>query len=165
MTLVLTTERLRLQPPTIEDFSMYAHFYSSDAAAFVGGPTDTKTAWRFFSGQAGHWSLRGFGWFMLHDTDGPVGTCGLHHPPYQELEIGWLVFTHAQGKGYATEAARAVLEWGKKSHIAGQRLVSYIDPENRASQAVANKLGAAWDGEMGVHDPLSQVWVHQEAGT
>jgi RimJ/RimL family protein N-acetyltransferase len=159
---VLRTERLTLRPASMADWPLYRDFYASDAADFVGGPTDEKTAWRLFSGQAGHWPLLGFGWFVIEDATGAAGTCGLHHPPYQaDLEIGWVTFAAAQGKGYATEAARAVLTWGWTAFPDVPRIVSYIDSGNAASQAVAAKLGAAWSGDMATHDPACQVWHHR----
>ncbi|MEM7720822.1 MAG: GNAT family N-acetyltransferase [Pseudomonadota bacterium] len=160
---VLATDRLTLRRMKMDDWPAYRDFYASSAAAFVSGPADEKTAWRMFSGQAGHWPLMGFGWFMLESASGPVGTCGLHHPPYQaDLEIGWLTFEMAQGKGYATEAARAVLEWAP-TVTSAPRIVSYIESGNGPSKRVAEKLGARFDGEMAAHNPACEVWVHAGA--
>ncbi|MEO1000744.1 MAG: GNAT family N-acetyltransferase, partial [Pseudomonadota bacterium] len=74
-----------------------------------------------------------------------VGHIGLHHPPFRpEMEIGWLLYEGSEGQGYAVEAARAALAhaWGP---AAAPSLVSYIDPGNTRSAAVAEKLGAAPD--------------------
>lgn len=161
MSVRLHTDRLTLRQARMEDWPPYRDFYLSAAAESLGGPIDEKSAWRLFSGQVGHWDLKGVGWFIMEDASGPVGTCGLHHPPYQsDLEIGWLTFAPAQGNGYATEAAKAVLAWGWPQ-TGAPRIVSYIDRENAASQAVAAKLGATWDGTMAGHDPHCQVWHHR----
>lgn len=159
----LHTERLSLRAMTMEDWPAYKAFYASKATRFTGGPYDARQAWRLFAGDVGHWGLMGFGWFILDDGTGAVGACGLHHPPHQaDLEIGWNTFPAAQGKGYATEAARAVLAWGWETRKPA-RIVSYIDRGNAASKAVATKLGARFDGEMAAHDPDCETWVHAQA--
>lgn len=160
----LTTDRLTLRGTTMDDWPIYRAFYASSATQFTGGPYNEKQAWSFFAADMGHWALKNFGWFMLDDGTGPVGACGLHHPPHQaDLEIGWNTFEGAQGKGYATEAARAVLAWGWQT-LKPKRIVSYIDRNNGASKAVAGKLGAAFSGEMAVHDPACEVWIHSSGG-
>lgn len=156
----LRTERLTLRVPTLADWPAYRDFYASDATAFIGGPVPESKSWYFFSGDRGHWELFGYGWFTLLDADGIVGTCGLHHPPHHaDVEIGWNVYATGQGKGYATEAARAVLDWAATA-LPDTRIVSYIDRANAASKRVAEKLGARFGGVMAAHDPECEVWVH-----
>ena len=157
---VLTTERLTLRPPEPEDFEAYRAFYASDAVRFIGGRKDLAEAWRLFAADAGHWALKGFGWFTMLDADGPVGSTGVHHPPnHAEIEVGWNTYERGQGKGYATEAARAVLAWawGLTDAV---RIVSYIDMGNEASKAVARKLGAENTGARAAHDPDCEIWAH-----
>lgn len=160
---VLRTERLVLRLPTLADWPAYRDFYASDATRYTGGPYEAPRAWTLFAGDAGHWALHGFGWFILDDGAGAAGACGLHHPPHQDdLEIGWNTFAAARGKGYATEAARAVLDWGR-SVAGGSRIVSYIDADNEASKAVARKLGATRTGARARHDPGAEIWSHGRA--
>ena len=155
----LATQRLTLRAATMADWPAYCDFYASEASAPAGGPRDARTTWAFFASDVGHWTLHGFGWFTLDDGTGAVGTCGLHHPPHQpEVEIGWNTYARAQRKGYAVEAARAVLAWGR-GRVAG-RIVSYIDRANAPSQAVARKLGATTDGTPKAPGSRSEVWVH-----
>lgn len=159
----LSTERLTLRQMTMEDWPAYRDFYASDATQHIGGPRPAHQSWTVFAADAGHWSLKGFGWFILDDGRGAVGACGLHHPPHHgDIEIGWNTFPAAQGKGYATEAARAVLSWGWQT-LKPSRIVSYIDAANDASKSVAKKLGAVFSGEMAAHDPECEVWVHAAA--
>ncbi len=157
----LQTSRLTLRLPTLADWPAYRDFYASDAAKHIGGPLPAVRSWYYFAGDRGHWDLHGFGWFTLDDGTGAVGTCGLHIPPHHaDIEIGWNVYGAGQGKGYATEAARAVLDWAP-SVTDAPRIVSYIDRENTASKRVAEKLGAGFTGEMAAHDPDCEVWLHQ----
>jgi RimJ/RimL family protein N-acetyltransferase len=54
------------------------------------------------------------------------------------LEFGYRLVPHARGKGYATEAGRAVLAVADDSYRG--ELLAMIDPQNRASQGVIGKL-------------------------
>ena len=157
----LTTDRLTLRPHHLSDWPAFRDFYASDRAGFVGGPVEVRQAWWYFAGDRGHWDLHGYGWFMIEDATGVIGTCGPHFPAHHaEIEIGWFLFAGAEGRGYATEAARAALDWAW-TVIDAPRIVSYIDAGNTASKRVAARLGAAWDGTMAAHDPACEVWVHE----
>ncbi|GAB5448550.1 GNAT family N-acetyltransferase [Gymnodinialimonas sp.] len=157
----LKTTRLTLRLPTLDDWPAYRDFYMSEASASVGGPLPLKEAWTLFASDAGHWALHGYGWFVLHDATGPVGTCGIHFPPrHADVEIGWNTFASGQGKGYATEAAHAVLDWAP-SVIGDQPIVSYIGRDNAASRRVAEKLGATDSGKAPAHNDDCTVWIHK----
>ena len=85
-------------------------------------------------------------WATVEKATGAVlGECGLHRiPETGEVEIGWLFERAAWGKGFATEAARAILEYGF-TVAKLQRIICLIDPENARSVAVANRLGFRYD--------------------
>ncbi len=65
-------------------------------------------------------------------------------------ELGWVISSHCHGRGYATEALHAAIEWGDSYFSAGDsvataaridRTVCMIDPANEPSLRVAAKLG------------------------
>lgn len=58
----------------------------------------------------------------------------------QTYEIGWALGQSHQGKGYATEAGRALLAHAFGS-LGAHRVVATCQPENTASWRVAEKLG------------------------
>jgi len=157
----LTTERLTLRAPSLDDFEALAGFYASPRSRFVGGPLTRELAWRALAQEAGHWQLRGFGrWTVVAEGD-PIGMVGLWFPEgFPERELGWDLFDGHEGKGYATEAACAarahafeVLGW--------PTLISLIADGNTGSEGVARRLGAAPDGRF-VHDRLgaTTIWRH-----
>ncbi|MEM7490580.1 MAG: GNAT family N-acetyltransferase [Pseudomonadota bacterium] len=155
----LSTKHLTLRAARVEDFDAYADFLGSDAAAMVDGPMTRREAWRRFIGLPGHWALRGYGWWILDDGAGPVGTCGIHFPPtHPEPELGWMLFPAAQGKGFATEAAHAARNWW---YGRGEtRLASNIHFDNAPSIAVARRLGCTTDGTPLAHYPVGSAWIH-----
>ena len=55
-------------------------------------------------------------------------------------ELGWLFLPEYQGRGYATEAARALLEWGRDT-LGIRHFIAHCDAANLASQGVMRKLG------------------------
>ena len=140
----LETERLRLRGWTESDFEPYARMMSDpDVARFIGGAMLRNDAWRSMATIVGHWALRGHGfWVVERKTDGAfLGRIGLWRPEgWPGLEVGWALDRPYWGDGYATEAARAALDHGFRSYPV-DKLISLIDPQNRPSQRVAERLG------------------------
>ena len=141
---VIETERLTLRAPRGEDFDAYAQTLMSDRARHIGGPLSLANAWRDFSTDAASWILRGFGAWSLERRDDRafLGVVILHHPPYfPEREMGWVLQAGAEGQGFAAEAASAARDYAYR-RLGWRTLVSYIDPDNARSIALAERLGA-----------------------
>ncbi len=157
---VLHTERMVMRGPQASDFDAYAAFYASDRTRHIGGPKTRAQAWRLFAADAGHWLLKGFGWWVLETEGRVLGTVGLHHPPeHADPEIGWNIYEGSDGKGYAHEAAQAALRWAVTA-LQPARIVSYIDTGNTASIRLAERLGATRAAMRAEHDPQAFVYVH-----
>lgn len=90
-------------------------------------------------------------WATIHkDTGRFIGRCGLL--PWiiegrQEIEVAYTIASEFWGKGLGTEAAQAILTYAFES-LQLNRLVSLIDPENIASQRVAEKIGMRLEQKM-----------------
>jgi [ribosomal protein S5]-alanine N-acetyltransferase len=89
-----------------------------------------------------NYQLRGYGMFALEDACGEVvGFCGLVHPNGQaEPELKYAFKRMYWGRGYASEAASALLAWAARSYGLS-RVIATIAPENRASERVLRKAG------------------------
>ena len=142
---VLETQRLRLTPPVAEDFDDFAALLGdARAMATLGGVQPRPMAWRTFVQTAGSWALYGFGFFAVREREGNrfVGRIGCHRPDgWPGTEIGWGLTCEAQGKGYATEAASACMDFAV-DRLGWSEIVHCIDETNLASQAVARRLGS-----------------------
>ena len=84
-----------------------------------------------------------------------IGYVGLHVPKYDLpcspcVEIGWRLACEYWGKGYATEAARSVLEVGF-DRLNLPEIVSFTATINRRSRAVMERLGMNLDAETFEH--------------
>jgi RimJ/RimL family protein N-acetyltransferase len=141
----LETERLTMRAWRQADFEPFAQFYADPAtAAFVGGTCDRDIAWRRMAAYVGHWSLRGYGFWALEEKNSCqfVGYAGLWFPEgWPEPEVGWGLLKFGQGKGLATEAALRARQYGY-SNVGFKTLISFIDLRNKASCALAERMGA-----------------------
>jgi RimJ/RimL family protein N-acetyltransferase len=149
----LTTERLTLRAPGPQDLPAFAAFYASDAARFVGGPMTTAETWRYLCQVLGHWTMRGYGrWIVtLRDDDAAIGLVGLHNPmDWPEAEVGWYIWS-GTGKGYASEAARAARNHAYTT-LGWQTAISMIAAGNDASVRVAASMGATRQDDF--HHPV-----------
>ncbi len=100
----------------------------------------------------GHWQLRGFGiWAVEERASGSLmGRVGLYFPEgWPDRELAWTFARPYWGRGFALEAARAAL-----AHAFGplgwHRVISLIDPDNRRSIRLAERLGERFEGEVTV---------------
>ena len=161
---MLETERLVLRGPERADLAPFTDFLTtSPRMQAQGEQSSAAEAWYAFLTGVGHWQWHGFGFFTLTLKESPataVGRAGLlKHAQWPQEELAWHLFDGAEGKGYATEAAKAVRLWAHNT-LGLQQLVSYIDRDNRKSQRVAERLGATTDGTTPPHEPNAEVWTH-----
>ena len=93
-----------------------------------------------------------------------IGQVSINHGPlFPEKELGWMLYDGFEGQGYAHEAAAAMRDWA--FDILGlETLVSYVDPGNQKSIAVAERLGAVRDPDALRQDPEDLVFRHRRAG-
>lgn len=150
----LETDRLRLRPFVTEDLPAHGHLYADPEVTryLAGGPYLGDQA-RLRSERAvrrfvGHWQGRGFGVWAVLDraSDAFLGQCGLNTiDETGEVEVLWALARPAWGRGLATEAARAALDWG--FDVAGlPAVIAIVAPENTASLRVMQKIGMQYSG-------------------
>jgi RimJ/RimL family protein N-acetyltransferase len=145
MSLHLETERLLLPPLGRRHTADLAAIYADpDVARYIGGAgldaagTADQVA-RFEQ----VWAEHGFGQSALLDRASGIllGRAGLHPwPAWDEVELGYVVARHAQGRGCATEAAQAWIDTAFGVLGLG-RLTAVIHPGNQPSRALATRLG------------------------
>lgn len=152
----LRTERLLMRGWRDSDLDAWAEICANpETMRWVGTeePLDRPEAWRSIAYLIGHWELRGFGFWAVEELDGSelVGRVGVHRPDgWPGLELGWLLARPRWGRGYATEAARAALQWAREK-LGAPHLISLIADDNPRSERVAKKLGMVVEGRFLVH--------------
>ncbi|WP_067545594.1 GNAT family N-acetyltransferase [Nocardia crassostreae] len=142
---VLETARIRLRPWTSgeADIALWLELHADERVSeFVGRYTRESAAERL-TGMEKQWAERGHGQFVLESrVDGSfVGRAGLNYwEQFDEVEAAWTLHADAWGRGYATEAAAAFLEWGFRT-LDVPYITAMIRPHNERSLRVAGRMG------------------------
>ena len=154
---VLETQRLRLRVPEARDFAGYAEMSTDEEAMrFIGGTMPRSAAWRKFLQMPGAWALQGYAMFTVETKQGEwLGQLGPWQPEgWPGTEVGWGFKRSAWGKGYATEAAVAAMDWAFDT-LGWSDVIHSINPDNQASIALALRLGSANRGPGSLPAPFS----------
>jgi RimJ/RimL family protein N-acetyltransferase len=146
----LATPRLTLRRPVEADFpDMLALWSDPDLLRFIDRTATHAEIWARLLKYVGHWSLFGFGYWMLREAGSGrfVGEISLSHQRRIDMpaagdapETGWMLASTAQGRGLAGEALGAVLGWAD-AHLPAARTTCLIDPQNTASIRLATAQG------------------------
>ena len=142
-TFSIETERLRLRPVAADDVEELVRLHDDPLVAEYLGVRDREWyEWRV-EASAEEWAQRGHGFVVVLDAaDGRfLGRTGLKYwTEFGETELGWVLRPEARGRGYATEASRALLDWAFEE-LDVPYVTAMIRPGNAASVAVAERLG------------------------
>ena len=142
---LLSTERLVLRPVMADDHAaVLAHWTQPDVRRFLfdGAALSGVEVAETIDESIGDFAARGFGvWLIeLGSAAGLIGTAGLRPLGSSGLEIFYSLAPGAWGHGYATEAARAVVEYGL-GPLGLPEVLAEVDEGNTASVAVVKRLG------------------------
>ena len=164
MSIILETDRLILRHQVISDLDdLWALYCDPEITRYIPDAPRTREE----AQEELEWHMHGHPrfpqlglWATVHKETGRfIGRCGLL--PWtlegqQEVEVAYTIARDYWGQGLATEAAEAILHYGlQRLHL--RRLISVIDPENIASQRVAEKIGMTFDRE--AQDELGTFWI------
>jgi RimJ/RimL family protein N-acetyltransferase len=144
--LSVNTKRLILRPFTETDVDPMHRILNGEGVLRYFPPTDPPArdrVQRMISGLLKHWEERGYGlWAVESQSSGElIGRCGLQFlPDAGEVEVDFILGREYWRQGFATEAARASLQYGF-DELGLERVVGIVHVENKASQRVLEKLG------------------------
>ena len=149
--MLLETDRLILRMWRNEDFAAYEKMCADpEIMKYLGGRTfDRLEAWRHMAFLVGHWQLLGFGHWAVEEKESGkfIGRLGFLNPEgWPGFEIGWTLAREAWGKGYATEAAAACLDYGFEK-LRFRDVYSFTSVLNKSSERVMQKIGMEKEGE------------------
>jgi ribosomal-protein-alanine N-acetyltransferase len=152
---VLITEHLVLRPATMEDHAvLQAHWATPDVRRFLfdGAMLSAAEITETIEESRQNFATAGYGLWLVHERDGTdvvgtdvvgtelTGTAGLRPLEALGLEIFYSLVPGSWGQGYATEAARAVVEHALGS-LGLPEVLAEVDEGNAASVAVVRRLG------------------------
>ena len=166
----ILTERLVLRATEARDRAAYVDLLSSEQVhAHLGGARSRDELERAVPRVPGSHA----GVFAVELAGAMVGTVtfdrrGAERPGHvrvegDEVEVGYLFLPEAWGHGYATEAARALLQWAFDT-LDLNRVQAETDTRNAASARVLEKLGFVCEGTLRedcvVNGEVSDSWVY-----
>jgi RimJ/RimL family protein N-acetyltransferase len=143
----IKTERLVLRESEARDRATVIELNASpEVNTYLGGPRPRAELERMLPEVPGQHR----GWFVVELDGAMIGTIQLKpHAPERpsnrrleagQTELGYLFLPQAWGRGYATEACTAALEWCAGA-LPGEPVVLYTQTANARSMRLAAKLG------------------------
>lgn len=139
----IETDRLVLRPLTIADLDEFLAMHATPEVIHTMGPYSRSSAVERLKSYEREWEEHGYGLVALIEraTGRFVGRSGLKYWPHLgETEVGWVLHPSFWGLGFATEAARACLDWGFRN-LDVPYITAMIVPDNLRSLRVAERLG------------------------
>jgi len=156
----LETERLIIRPWRREDRPALARMArDAEMMRYVtrGQTWSDEAIDQMLERQRRHLTQHGvcFGATALKASGEVIGVVGMQQLDNGDFELGWWVWKDYWGRGFATEAASAYVEYAR--HVMGlSSLVAVIDPPNIASKVVAARLGLRCERIMNARRTISR---------
>jgi RimJ/RimL family protein N-acetyltransferase len=145
---LIETERLLLRPWREADRAPFAAIVADPQVSdWLGGERVRTDA--YFDAMVAFWRERGHGTLAIvrRRNDALIGRIVLRrmppeweHPMEGEVEVGWMLARDSWGRGYASEAAMAALDWGFDA-LGVTDIFSWTVEHNHRSQAVMQRIG------------------------
>ena len=151
---ILRTERLIIRKLTFDDSLFIVQLLNSPGwLKYIGDrgvKTEEDAKLYLQNGPLLSYEKYGFGLYlvMLLETGDPIGMCGiLKRENLEHPDLGFAFLPEFTGKGYAYEAANAVIQFaGQRLEI--KTLLAITLPENLNSIKLLEKVGMKFDGEV-----------------
>jgi RimJ/RimL family protein N-acetyltransferase len=150
-TTILETERLRLRQLGESDAAFILELVNDEAwLRYIGdrgvrNAADARTY--ILNGPVASYEKHGFGLWLVELKTGavPIGICGLlQRDTLPDVDLGFAFLPAYRGQGYASEAGRATLAYGR-THLGLKRIVAVTKPANEYSIRTLVKLGLRFE--------------------
>lgn len=156
----LETERLWLRMFVERDWrDLHAFYGDPECTTYTSGrPLEDYQTWQKVAALIGHWEMRQYGSYAAEEKSSGrvIGVVGLDYPlDWPEPEIQWGLAKRYWGKGFASEAVRAVKRMAAE-YVPDLPLISLIHPKNLNSISLATAVGAHLERE---HVLRGDTWL------
>ncbi len=149
--IVLETERLALRRWRAGDVDLWLeHLNTPEVKARLGGPQSPEVVAEKFARMEQAWADDGFAFLAVDRREdglfvgtagiGRIANAGAPDSLRNQVQIGWQLRRDCWGRGYASEAARAVLAWGFDG-LGLPAIYAQTSESNPASWRIMEKLG------------------------
>lgn len=159
----LETKRLRLRKLAISDSAFIVTLLNDPS--FIKNITDrgvrtTQDAEQYLlRGPLHSYAEHGFGLLLVEELSSglPLGMCGLiKRSNLEHVDIGFAYLPQFWGKGFAFEAAEAVVGQAKAKFYL-KKLLGVTNPDNEGSIRILRKLGMKEEGTVILHGETNEI--------
>lgn len=159
MAIFLETQRLIIRTPELTDMdNLYALQTDPEVMRYIGnGVRSHEEVKLSLERSIQHQEKHGFSLGSVYEkeTGAFVGRAGLIYlgldDTQPDIEVAYGLMKAAWNKGYATELAQALIDWGFK-HLNINKLVAVINPKNTGSRHVLEKVNMHYVGPAYYHN-------------
>jgi len=167
--IILTTARLRLEPMNDSHFDGLFRMNSQpEVMQYITGKPDTpEDTQSMIDRVKARWIEYGFSWwsFIELDSNEIIGAGCIQYlgrDPANPLETGWRLRKESWNKGYASEAAQAMVAFAFEN-LKTESLCAVCHQDNQASSNVMKKLGMQYRGIERWYDMDTAVYSMDKA--
>lgn len=147
---ILETERLKVRESTVSDVEDFYRIYEEPSITYYmedlfHDPDEERAYMESYIRQV--YGFYGFGMWtvLLKETGEMIGRAGLSvREGYELPELGFVIAVPFQGKGYAFEVCRAVLDYAKEE-LLFDRVQALVQEQNVPSRRLLAKLGFMYE--------------------
>ncbi len=164
---ILETEHCLVRETTVEDVEEFYQIYEHPSITeymepLYEDPREERAYARDYIDKV--YAFYGFGiWTVVEKATGEViGRAGIcYREGYEDPELGFMIAAHKQGKGYATQVCRAILEYGHEE-LGFERILAFVQSGNQASMRVCEKLGMEVTGMADIKQESYRIYCHTQ---
>lgn len=162
----IETQRLILKPICKDDWELFEQLHqSSDVLKYVSDPFTKSDISKRFNSRLGEWKKTFEHWLTLiiieKATGDKIGITGFYSEwePYQQAELGFLLCTEFQGKGYGKESTIAVIEYAF-NQCNFHKVTATVTEGNSPSFNLLKALGFTHEGTIRDNFKLGGSWCN-----
>ncbi|AZZ96334.1 GNAT family N-acetyltransferase [Pseudoalteromonas sp. R3] len=165
---MIETPRLLLRPLTNEDWSFFLYLHQQpQVMRFIKDLPDHDFIRGQFNRRLPRWRKQQNHWLTLliedRQSGAPVGLHGFlcNWVPFQQAELGFMLDPSHQGKGYAKESTKAVIDFAF-NECGYHKLTATVTEGNEPSFNLLTKLGFEHEGTLKDNYQLGGKWCHDQ---
>lgn len=161
---ILKTKRCVIREMTLEDIdALYEIYADKSITQYMEDLFEDKNEEKAYMEKYIHnmYGFYGFGmWMVQRISDGKLlGRAGLSvRDGYEDVELGYVIRTDEQKKGYATEVCTAILDYAKEE-LEVERVNAFVLPKNVISKNFCEKLGFVKEGEQTIENEVHDFYI------
>lgn len=157
---LIETPRLLIKAPSFEDFDAIRELNANpEVMRYIEICRPVTKVRELLQKAIHHFEEHGFSFGTVFEkaSNKIIGQAGILYLAFDdtqpEIEIGYRLHPDYWKKGYATELARALIQWGFK-HLSTNKLIAVIQPENQGSRRVLERAGMHYVGRINAYNTI-----------